>query len=308
MLSKINHPLIAKGHWEAIAEGSSNQLYRATIKDEHYVLRINASDELAFGVNRVREAQVLSLISSQSWAPRVIENDLQSGWCLMHDHGACVVACEETKQAMLEWMAALQLFSKQLVTEGSATKDSFAERLAEPKTVSPEHIDAVYFDHQKLFEQYRSLFKESAQRPLAIALCDQLDDAIKSLPKVQCGIIHQDLHLGNVMQSKLGSAITVIDWEYGGWGLPWLDTAALFSVFEIDKTALNNLPAYQGMDAQTFASALATAVSINQGLECIWYWIRSELAGCEKLDHQRNDKAVRMSQAETIISQLANSQ
>ncbi len=301
MLSKINHPLIDDGHWQAIAKGSSNELYRATINGENYVLRINASEELAFGVDRVREAKILSLISNQSWAPKVIENDLKLGWCLMSDHGGCVGISEETKRAMLEWMASLQLFSRQLIIDKAQAKDNNAD-------VSTEHLVGLSFDHRNLLKQYKLLFKESTQRAVAIELCDQLDDAIKRLAKVESGIIHQDLHLGNVMQSKNGCEITVIDWEYGGWGLPWLDAAALFTVFEIDKVALNKLPAFQDMDAQAFESSLTIAVDINQGLECIWYWIRSELEGCEKLDHQFNDKAELVSQAKKITFQLANSE
>jgi thiamine kinase len=307
LLSKINHPLVDIGHWQEIAKGSSNTLFRTTIEGENYVLRVNASDEFAFGVNRVREAQILSLIATQNWAPKVIENAPQAGWCLMRNHGASVTANVETKKAVLQWMKELQLFSQKLKKE-SKNYDEFEKGRREQNKaleITPAYLSSLYFDYQQLFDKYKSLFKKSTGKRLALQLCDHLDCAIKQLPIVKSGIIHQDLHLGNVLQSQDTGLITVIDWEYGGWGQPWLDTAALLTEFELDKAQLKALPVFEKMDVSEFEEALSVAVIINQGLACIWYWLRSELEDNNQVDNPFDDKAALAYQAEQLIDQLA---
>jgi thiamine kinase len=271
LFNNIKHPLIAAGKWQEIALGSSNQVYKATIDKQSLILRINASCEFAFGVDRAREAKVLALIGKQSWAPLIIEYNLQEDWCLMLDHGGNLQVNEQSKQQMLAWLAQLQLFSQK---------------------VDKDTAQNIRFDYNQLLVSYRQQLQPIVNNQPVLSLCQLIEQRLQHLAKVPACLMHQDLHPQNVCYTKnaIADEVVVIDWEYSGWGMPWLDVAALHSNFEIDTQALQKLPVFKHLSHDDFLQSLNLAVAINAALSCIWYWVRctfDEKKGQQKEVHQK---------------------
>ena len=249
-LKQKEHELKTTVDWLPIACGSSNWLFKGHLGGCDYVLRINASTEYAFGVCRAREEKVLALIRGQEWAVDVVENNVTKGWCLMKDHGASLTLKDVSSRKVLQMLAQIHQFS-----EG----------------VAP-HIKAdLAFDYQKLFSQYQAILTKAGGNDSAIFLCRQLSLSIELLPAVPSVLMHQDLHLKNICQQE---TLIAIDWEYGGWGSPWLDSAALCREFELSAALVRQLDVFDNLSDSVFLAGLDLADVINKGISCIWYWMR----------------------------------
>jgi len=251
-LKQKEHELKAAVDWQPLACGSSNWLFKGHLGGCDYVLRINASTEYAFGVCRAREEKVLALIQGQDWAVEIIENNVTKGWCLMKDHGASLTLKDVSPSEVLQMLAQIHQFSQ---------------------SVTPHIKAALVFDYQKLFSQYQTILTKENGNELAIALCRQLSDSIKHLPAVPSVLMHQDLHLKNVC---LQDSLIAIDWEYGGWGSPWLDSAALCREFEVPTALVRQLSVFDQLSDDAFIAGLDLAGLINKGISCIWYWMRRQ--------------------------------
>lgn len=256
----LNDCRLAAIDWQPIALGSSNTLYRGDAVGQSLILRLNADTHFAFGVDRVRESNVLALIKQQLWAPTIIENNLENNWCLMADHGSNIVLNSQTQLDILQWIGQLQIFSQSVELSDQA---------------------ALYFDHRALFRRYIAVFNQSQNNQRALHLCDLLIAALQTLPVAGEVLMHQDLHLGNVCCDRVqGTAtqIKLIDWEYSGWGTPWLDAAALNSHFCISAAQIQQLPSFLYMPQRSFNTGLHKALQFNSGLACVWGYLRFLLA------------------------------
>ena len=259
-----NHSALEEIDWQPIAQGSSNKIYRGSGAQQSLILRQNADIDFAFGVDRLRENKVLELIKRQPWAPNIIDNNLEQDWCLMLDHGPMPTVDKQCKTALLDVVNQLQIFSTE---------------------VAPSISDSVYFDHTRLFTDYidffnkrARLFKHSIHLQQPIHLCQLLLAQLQSLPAVNNVLMHQDLHPGNLCVTasleEEGNQLILIDWEYAGWGSPWLDAAALHDYFNIEWSEIAALSSFKGMSAPVFKQGLKKALLFNQGIACVWYYLR----------------------------------
>ena len=202
-------------------------------------------------VEHVRK-KYLRLIQGQDWAVDIIENNVTKGWCLMKDHGASLALKDISAREVLQMLAQIHQFSE---------------------SVAP-HIKAdLAFDYQNLFSQYQAILTKVAGNELAILLCRRLSHSIKLLPAVPSVLMHQDLHLKNICQQD---SLIAIDWEYGGWGSPWLDSAALCREFELSAALVRQLSVFDQLSDPVFLAGLDLADIINKGISCIWYWMRRQ--------------------------------
>ncbi len=262
MFSKINNQLVQAADWQEVTQGTSNKIFKAEVAGRKLVLRINATENIAIGVHRSREADVLACIQGQAWAPVIVENNVAQGWCLMLDHGACLEP-NDSASADLPAAGTIMFALVQQLYRFSAT-------------VSPCVAKQLIFDYQGLFAEYKNKFP--ANNHSALVLCDYLSQSVRELPKVGDTLVHQDLHPQNIcVAAGVGSAV-IIDWEYAGWGSPWLDVAALNSEFLVAADQLQRLPVFAHLTARDFCIGLQKALNINRALACIWYWLRIELA------------------------------
>ncbi|MFT6916446.1 MAG: thiamine kinase [Motiliproteus sp.] len=243
--------------WQPLTAGSTNGLYRAHTNARSLVLRLNADAQLAFGVDRRREAAVLEVIQGYGWAPRVLHNGWQQGWCLMADEGMAI---------------------------GPSTADSplpaLLEALAEWQQLDCQALARRPFDYPALFAAYRSAL-QAASHPLAINVLKQLTQLFATLPPVPACLTHHDLHWGNLCRpAETGaSGLVVLDWEYAGIGNPWFDAAALRQSFGVTPETIAALPAWRRLSQAEVERGLSTALWLNDALGWLWYQVRGDNSG-----------------------------
>lgn len=242
-----SHQLSAP-HWQAFAGGSSNALFRGQVEDCTLVLRLNAPGSLAFGVDRQREAAVLSLIGTQEWAPEVLCNEPEAGWLLMKWHGdrltgaLSIAEQEQLLAAVTQWQ---QISS------------------ADPK---------LQVDYRALYDAFRPEVKGLPMEQPLLALIEGAHSAMASLPELASVLTHHDLHPGNLCVQD--NQLVVVDWEYGAIGNPWFDLAAMHLHCNVPSEQLNRLPAVSTIEPQYFEQGLRRSVWLLEVLETLWYWVR----------------------------------
>ncbi|MFT5722665.1 MAG: thiamine kinase [Motiliproteus sp.] len=239
--------------WQPLtAGGSTNGLYRAQAAGQPLVLRLSADEHWAFGVDRQHEAAVLAAIQGYDWAPRVLHNAWQQGWCLMVDEGAAVTpeAADNPVPALLEALAEWQQLDCPLLAQ-------------QP------------FDYPALFAAYRNALL-AASHPLAIRVLDRLMQLFTTLPPVPACLTHHDLHWGNLCRAAeaTSSGLVVLDWEYAGIANPWFDAAALRSEFGVSAEVIASLPAWRRLHTTEVERGLVTALWLNNALGWLWYQVR----------------------------------
>ncbi|MEM5527222.1 aminoglycoside phosphotransferase family protein [Gammaproteobacteria bacterium AS21] len=251
--------MIKAVRWQTFAKGSSNQLYWARVKSCDYVLRINADVEDAFGVDRHREQGVLKVIADHSWAVKVLDNNIDAGFCLMQKYQSLSDDYDDAKlaQQMLCFLNALHQVSL---------------------SVSPSLQQQLLFDYDDLLDNYHSYFEGTVVDTKVFTLLSAMRQGFKLLPDIGHCLVHQDLHRNNVCinhQDDRAPAIVIIDWEYGAWANPWLDISALEQCFAVSEKKLQQLSVLSELSLQQVAMGCKIAAMINESLACIWYYYRA---------------------------------
>jgi thiamine kinase len=255
ILKLVNGYLRETPAWRPLdSTGSSNRLYESVVRGQRVVLRVNADNSQAFGVDRGREAQVLSLIAPFDWAPVILHNDTHQGWCLMRHHGASL--CRE---ALAEGLALKRLVKEKLLL---AIGEWQAVR-AGPR-----------YDYAALLDAYRVRLSIDgiSHRPLLTQLIAKIVAEKDRLPVVHGCLTHHDLHLANLCWHD--NRLTVLDWEYGGIGNPWFDAAALQQQFNVSLNEIAALPAFQAVSVEAMYRGMRHARRMVLGLEYLWYGVR----------------------------------
>ncbi|WP_027857327.1 phosphotransferase [Marinobacterium jannaschii] len=235
--------------WQSLEAGSSNRLYSASSGGRRYIARINANEDLAFGVSREREARILELTRDMSWMPTVVRNDWQAGWCLMQWHGVPPKPplANPLRQQLLD---AVDRWQKLPMPDEAVLKT----------------------DYQGLFESYRPQLQGLPIGNLLVQLVDLVQLLIHRLPAVTPCLTHHDLHLGNTCVDQ--QSLIVIDWEYAGIGNPWFDAAALADKFSVNERQIGRLHAFSRLSQSEISRGLKQARWLAATLECLWYWAR----------------------------------
>lgn len=212
------------------------------------ILRFNAPDSVAFGVNRNREAAILALIGDFPWAPDVVANDPQAGWLLMDWHG-------ERLSAPLGEPEQSQLLTSVIQWQTISSND-------------PE----LQIDYQALFDTFRPQVNDLPMEQPLLTLIDGALRALDSLPNVESVLTHHDLHPGNLCSHD--GRLVVVDWEYGAIGNPWFDLAALNLHCGIKAEKLAMLPVVASLEMEELQWGLRRAIWLLKVLETLWYWVR----------------------------------
>ncbi len=255
-LQQANRHLGRELEWQALAAAnSSNLLHCGWLDDQQLILRVNAGAEVAFGVDRRREAEVLAAIQHSRWAPPIIHNAWQQGWCLMGFAGQPLAAGtlpasaeRQLLEAVCEWQT-LDIDNGDLVMEYAGLWQSYREVFAARRRSTPAvGLDAV-----------RELLDTSWQQ-------------LQRLPSLPPCLVHHDLHAGNlcILQGRL----VILDWEYAGIGTPWFDAAALHQQFRIPVSVIARLPPFRELPARQLERGLAEASWLNSALELLWHSVR----------------------------------
>ncbi len=258
-LNEVNRYLGRSVQWQPLNVAidqhytPTNTLFQATVDENPLILRINADEALAFGVCRHREAEILNHIQTYPWAPTILKNDWQGGWCLMKHHGSSSSSAKQQLDSRSHLLSAVHQW----------------------QTIALDN--ACHFDYPSLFQRYRAVFLATPESTKYLNLLDEMCLRINGLPTVPRCLTHHDLHPGNLCVD--GEKQVVLDWEYAGVGNPWFDAAALVSRFGLSIEQLSRLPAFTHLSAQQLQLGLREATWLANALEQLWYAARGQGLG-----------------------------
>lgn len=263
IFEQVNQQLNSEVHWMPMSQaGTSNWLYKGGYRtrtarhcSQVLILRINAHDQLAFGVSRHREAQVLQQIAGQPWAMQVVCNEPDSGWCVMRHHGLSLgpeAVSGEIASQLLKAISELQQL---------------------PLPEDDETMRIASIDYPDLFQRYQDCLNRESEPVVWLERLNRLVQIFGNLPDVGRCYTHHDLHPGNCCWQD--GNLVLIDWEYAGIGNPWFDAASLHRYCGIEPTKIHQLPAFSQLSPPMFKLALQQAEDAMSLLEKLWYKVRA---------------------------------
>lgn len=251
VLDIVNQQLNYSVHWKAWGtEGTSNSLYQGSNHQHVLVLRINAPESLAFGVDREQEAIILNAIQDYPWGLQVELNAPKQGWCVMRHHGISLEGVELTPLMKRQLLMAVSDYQQ-------ITLDAILKRA----------------DYNGLFNLYRKQLFSQTESSFWLEQLDQLEQDLQQLPIVPFCLTHHDLHLGNLCWQD--NQIHLIDWEYARIGNPWFDAFSLFKYCHITLDKIAKLPALCHLSNAEFNQGMYQAERLCQRLDALWYKARS---------------------------------
>jgi thiamine kinase len=223
---------------------SASQLVSSTTRQ--YVWRPNAASSRAFGVSRLHEYQVLSLIQSQYIAPapyRLLDGGLLVEWVVGH------------QPPLL----------------------SDVDLMALQARVHQLPVPAWRLDVKPKLEHYWQFIPEDVKTPILQSL--YADFQHKAVPNgFTDTCCHHDLGRYNIIQTKDGSH-KVIDWEYAAAGDPSLDLALTINANGLDPLMAVNAycSALHITDTQAWHNAVAVWQPWCEFLALLWFLVGAEL-------------------------------
>ncbi|WP_022952604.1 phosphotransferase family protein [Leucothrix mucor] len=283
--ARINNALQQNYQWTAFAKGSSNQLFKGINQDSAnapvLIARINGANAITPGVNRRRESVLLDELKHFKWAPQIIRNAPEEGWCVMR--------CYEP------------LIAKSLT---APQQQQLLAAIAELQSIQPYNPDGLLtIDyHQLMLENYQSLAVQLNDRE-ALEQIAVFERGLFGLPKLPLCLVHHDLHMGNlalntntkstfsesatheqipeISSLKSDEQVIILDWEYGGLGNAWFDAAAMHRFLKVSPEDLIKLPAFSTFNTEAFNHGLNAAIKLSETIDALWYWAREINQQCE---------------------------
>lgn len=254
--------------WEPFAKGSSNSIFLGTLKNnpndnlkKTVVLRINAPPKDTPGVVRQREADILNLIQPFAWAPQIISNEPNQGWCLMH-HYESIDSAEKSAERLTDRNQAQLLAA-----------------LDELQSV-PVTSDELRYDYEALLgDTYRPIAIKRQDKQ-AIEWIETIRNDLVTLPKLPACLVHHDIHIGNLVlarspdRDKSHAQLLILDWEYAAIGNPWFDASCLSRYLSMPADDIYSLMLFKTLDQATFKDGLQQADRMTEILQKLWYWAR----------------------------------
>jgi len=278
-----NEPLRKAYVWAPFAGGSSNSIFLGQLKQHqdpdslsslhayspngthtNVILRINAPANDTPGVCRAREAAILDKISPYAWAPQIIVNEPEQGWCLMRYYNSTI----KPQSTLSKGLATC--YHKQMI-------DALNELHA--IEININRATDLTINYQTLLnETYRPIAtaKNDAQ---ALSWIQSIKEDLNALPILPKRLVHHDLHLGNLILSKRTAGddtavLTILDWEYAAIGNPWFDASCLSRYLSLPAHTIFKLNLFSSLDQSTFTLALEQANNMTKNLEQLWYKTR----------------------------------
>ncbi len=254
--------------WQPFAKGSSNSIFLGTLKNnpndnlkKTVVLRINAPPKDTPGVVRQRESAILNLIQPFAWAPQIISNEPNQGWCLMH-HYESIDPAEKSAERLTD-LNQTQLFAA----------------LNELHSISVTSNELRY-DYEALLNDTYQPIAIKQQDKQAIEWIETIRCDLVTLPKLPSCLVHHDIHIGNLVlakspeNDKSNAQLVILDWEYAAIGNPWFDASCLSRYLSMPADYIYSLTLFKTLDQATFKDGLQQADRMTEILQKLWYWAR----------------------------------
>ncbi|MFT5211311.1 MAG: thiamine kinase [Flavobacterium sp.] len=220
--------------------GFSNSTYLLQAGIETLVIRINQAEE-SLGVDREREALVLSIISDYPFSPKVIFN---------HPHYLVseYLSKAEDKLLMPEEMGTL---FQQIHKVAFLTDDITASAIFDAKA-------QIAFYYQQISEPHSTLDR-------CIEYISHID-----ISTSHTRLCHHDLLPENIIQSTKG--IKILDWEYAQQGNPLFDLAIYAESLALTKAETCAL--IKSYDDSLDESSLEQCRLVYCLMETLWWKIK----------------------------------
>lgn len=188
--------------------GLTNHSYLVNADGRRLVLRLNAENGAALGIDRHRERTVLAAIAGQDFAPLVV-------YCAPHEQLLVTEYIEG-----VHWSAPELAHS----SEKSAALMALIERIHHCAVAGP------MFDYATHVRQYWQQLC-AGQAPLPMQTYQLYRELEPLLDTFQTGmgqtvLCHHDLSPANIVEDAAGRLL-VLDWEFAGCGEPLMDFATL---------------------------------------------------------------------------------
>ncbi|MGB1311129.1 MAG: phosphotransferase family protein, partial [Leucothrix sp.] len=265
--------------WEPLAKGSSNAIFLGRLRRSNelavstanheqsqdltckVVLRINAPAKDTPGVYRQQEATILNWIQPYTWAPQILHNEPEQGWCLMRYYEGAVETETTTSQSLPTQYHDLLL---------NAVNELHAIEI---------QADNLITDYESFFDTtYLPIAKQRNDKQ-ALEWLESIKNTLTTLPKLPARPVHHDLHRGNLVISAHSTEnntnhLTILDWEYAAIGNPWFDASCLSRYLSIPTNRIHNLTLFSTLKTSTFESALERANEMTKNLEKLWHRTR----------------------------------
>lgn len=206
--------------------GRTNQSFLVKAGVSHAVVRINAENSQCLGIDRLREAKILSHLQPLWCIPKTLhisERVLVSEYI----SGRCWRADDLNHQLQREKLSRLLSTIQQLPLPENITRRNYFD-------YCQNYIDQLPLSHQKKHSEF----------------INRLQRVTKDIDKAcwQPVICHHDLVPENIIESEQG--LFLLDWEYAAYGHPALDWYRAFGTvpdsFRSDNDNISLLQ--QGMD------------------------------------------------------------
>jgi thiamine kinase len=216
---------------EKLDAGLTNQNYLIEANERRCVLRINAQNSLALGIDRKREKLILEKASASGLAPDVL-------FC-SPEHGVLITDFIDGQH----WHASDLDDANKLSLLTTAINQ-----------IHNLNVETEKFDYQKHEQNYWQQLQDKA-----VSIPDELfsrrDSVLKFIEEipVTATICHHDLNPANIIVQS--DRIYFLDWEYAAPAWPALDFAALSVEWAIPVEQLP-LPAHISVKDVLLASEL----------------------------------------------------
>ncbi|MFQ3323528.1 MAG: thiamine kinase [Pseudomonadales bacterium] len=223
--------------------GSTNQSYLIKAGDTQMVLRVNASNSDALGINRQHEKIILEKVSALGLCPEVFYVDVDAGICLSQYVG------ENYWQNI-----AVQQFSKRQRLLAALNQIHRVECELPPRRYR-SYLN--HYWHGVLDLDIKLADEIYREREFLLTVIDEFS----SQPAV---LTHHDLVTSNIIDCK--NQLYVLDWEYAAMGQAEFDVASLIREWSLSVQDLSSLD----FDRDKLDIALRLYDHIYQ----LWYFLQ----------------------------------
>ena len=237
-----------------IAGGLTNRSYIVVTGSEQLVLRLDAEQTSAFGLDRHTELQILRNAAEASLAPQVRYAEPEAG-ILLYEYLPGPV-----------WNRA------------SLDDDDNLDRAANLlRNVHALPASGAILDPLAAASRYAAVASRNAELRAHTALWM---DIVRAAPEPAAGCCcHNDVTASNIIGAIGDHSLKLLDWEYACDNDPWFDVASLIAYHDLDRRQSDRLlQAYAGDPSSEAQERLESQLRLYDAIQALWLAARYVIA------------------------------
>lgn len=237
-----------------IAGGLTNRSFLVDSGSERLVLRLDAEQTSAIGLDRHTELQILRNAAEASLAPQVRYAEPEAG-ILLYEYLPGAV-----------W------------TRASLDDDDNLDRAASLlRDVHALPASGVVLDFLAAANRYATVVSRNTELRADAALWV---DIVRATPEPAAGCCcHNDVIASNIIGDLRDRRLKLLDWEYACDNDPWFDVASLIAYHDLDRRQSDRLlQAYAGGPASEARERLELQLRLYDAIQALWLAARYVIA------------------------------